>query len=71
MSSDEARFAAAAALRDLIHAFAAHDPDDAELHAIASTATSLTTQLDGSAERDRMALMRKPWPTGSTRRSRR
>ena len=49
MSSDEARFAAAAALRDLIHAFAAHDPDDATLHALASTATSLTGQLDSTA----------------------
>ena len=58
MSSDEARSDAASALRDLIHAFAAHDADDAELGLIASAATSLTEQLDGAAPRDRMALMR-------------
>jgi acyl-coenzyme A thioesterase PaaI-like protein len=58
MSSDEARAAAAAALRDLIHAFAAHDPDNAELDVIASTATSLTAQLERADARDRMALMR-------------
>ena len=58
MSSDEARADAAAALRDLIHAFAAHDPDDAALHTIASTATSITAQLDEAPPRDRMALMR-------------
>jgi len=58
MSSDEARAAAAAALRDLIHAFAAHDPDDETLRALASTATSLTAQLERADARDRMALMR-------------
>jgi len=66
MSSDEARFAAAAALRDLIHAFAAHDPDDAELESIAATTTSLTAQLDRAAPRDRMALMRAAIATGDT-----
>ena len=58
MSSDEARGAAAATLRDLNHAFAARDPDDDELGVIASAATSLTERLDGAAPRDRMALMR-------------
>ena len=58
MSSDEARAGAAAALRDLIHAFAAHDPGNAELEVIASTATTLTTQLERADARDRMALMR-------------
>ena len=66
MSSDEARSDAAAALRDLIHAFAEHDPDDAELHEIASAATSLTAQLDGTAPRDRMALMRAAITSGTT-----
>ena len=66
MSSDEVRGAAAAALRDLIHAFAAHDPDDAELGVIASVATSLTERLDGAAPRDRMALMRAAIGTGSS-----
>ena len=58
MSSDEARTTAAAALRDLNHAFAAHDPDDAELGALTAAAASLTIQLDGAAPRDRLALMR-------------
>jgi acyl-coenzyme A thioesterase PaaI-like protein len=58
MSSDEARSTAAAALRDLNHAFAAHDPDDAELGAVTAAAASLTTQLDRAAPRDRLALMR-------------
>ena len=66
MSSDEARGAAAAALRDLVHAFAAHDPDDAELGVIASAATSLTERLDSAAPRDRMALMRAAIGTGSS-----
>ena len=66
MSSDEARGAAAAALRYLIHAFAAHDPDDDELGVIASAATSLTERLDGAAPRDRMALMRAAIGTGAT-----
>jgi acyl-coenzyme A thioesterase PaaI-like protein len=64
MSSDEARADAAAALRDLVHAFAAHDPGDEELRAIASTATSLTKQLDGAAPRDRMALIRAAVASG-------
>jgi len=58
MSSDEVRAEAAAALRDLIHAFAAHDPDDETLRALASTATSLAAQLERADARDRMALMR-------------
>jgi acyl-coenzyme A thioesterase PaaI-like protein len=66
--SDEARFTAAAALRDLNHAFAAHDPDDAELGAIASAATALTERLDRASDRDRLALMhaaigRQSFPT--------
>lgn len=66
MSTDEARSDAAGALRDLIHAFAAHDPDDAELHEIASVATALTEQLDGTESRDRMALMRAAITSGAT-----
>jgi acyl-coenzyme A thioesterase PaaI-like protein len=65
MSTDEARAEAAAALRDLIHAFAAHDADDAELRAIASTAASATTQLERAPLRDRMALMRKAVAAGT------
>src|SRR2546423_940573 len=58
MSSDEARSTAAAALRDLNHAFSAHDPGDEELLALTSAATSLTSQLGGAPPRDRLALMR-------------
>ena len=35
MATEESRMAAAAGLRDLIHAFAAHDPDDDVLATIA------------------------------------
>src|SRR4029079_12257736 len=38
----------------------------AELEVIASTATSLTRNLDGTAPRDRMALMRAAIATGDT-----
>ena len=58
MSSDDARAAAAGALRDLNHAFAAHDPDDAELCALTHEVTALTAQLDAAPTRDRLALMR-------------
>jgi acyl-coenzyme A thioesterase PaaI-like protein len=57
MSSDEARAIAAAALRDLIHAFAGHDADDSTLGAITSTAMSVTEQLHTAPMRDRLALM--------------
>lgn len=65
MSSDEARAVAAAAVRDLIHAFAGHDADDATLAAIASAATALTEQLDASPVRDRLALMRAAIESGT------
>ena len=58
MSSDDARVGAAGALRDLNHAFAAHDPGDAELRTLTAGAQSLTKTLDASPARDRMALMR-------------
>ena len=64
MSSDEARAGAAAALRDLSHAFAAHDPVDDELRAIAQVARSLTEQLDEDPPRDRLALMRAAMAAG-------
>jgi acyl-coenzyme A thioesterase PaaI-like protein len=65
MSTDEVRAEAAGALRDLIHAFAAHDADDAELQTIASAATSITAQLERAPMRDRMALMRKAVAAGT------
>jgi acyl-coenzyme A thioesterase PaaI-like protein len=65
MSSEEARAVAAAALRDLIHSFAGHDADDATLGAVASTATSLTQQLEKAPTRDRLALMRAAMNAGT------
>src|SRR5258708_30327267 len=57
MATDDARFAASAALRDLIHAFAAHDADDGALHALAAIARVQTTEMEAEPRRDRMALM--------------
>lgn len=56
--------AAAAALRELIHAFAAHDPDDDALVSIAETASELARRVEAAPVRDRMALMRDR-PDGS------
>jgi acyl-coenzyme A thioesterase PaaI-like protein len=58
MATDDARFEAASALRDLIHAFAAHEPDDETLRALATAARAEAAQLDGTPHRDRLALMR-------------
>jgi acyl-coenzyme A thioesterase PaaI-like protein len=57
MATEEIRADAAAALRDLNHAFAAHDADDAQLEAIARDARQLVAELDPTARRDRLALM--------------
>ncbi len=59
MGTDEARQAAATAMRDLIHTFAAHDPDDEVLHALAGRIEAEASALDASPARDRMALMAK------------
>jgi acyl-coenzyme A thioesterase PaaI-like protein len=58
MATEDARTAAAAALRDLVHAFAAHDPDEAALFALAATVRARTSELMKTPRRDRMALMR-------------
>lgn len=58
MSTEEARADAATALRDLNHAFAAHDPDDALLQDLARQVREYITQLDNAEHRDRLALMR-------------
>jgi acyl-coenzyme A thioesterase PaaI-like protein len=58
MSPTSARSLAAAALRDLNHAFAAHDPDDERLLALADSARRQTAALDETPNRDRLALMR-------------
>ena len=64
MRTEEARESAAARLRALNHAFAAHDPDDEALASIAETANELTLSLSQAPERDRLALMRNS-PEGS------
>jgi len=57
MATEEARVAAAAGLRTLIHAFAARDPQDDVLAEIAETATRLARRVEEAPVRDRLALM--------------
>ena len=64
MATEEARLAAAASLRTLSHAFAAHDPEDDTLAALTATAAELTCRVDEAPVRDRLALMRDR-PDGS------
>jgi acyl-coenzyme A thioesterase PaaI-like protein len=64
MATEEARLAAAASLRALSHAFAAHDPEDDALEVIKETATDLACRVDEAPVRDRLALMRNR-PDGS------
>jgi acyl-coenzyme A thioesterase PaaI-like protein len=65
MSTEQCRIDAAAALRDLNHAFAAHDPDDEHLRAIGDDAQALVALLDSSPRRDRLALMRAGFGSGT------
>jgi acyl-coenzyme A thioesterase PaaI-like protein len=58
MSTEVARTAAAAALRDLNHAFALQDADDDLLHDLAREARARARALDATPRRDRLALMR-------------
>jgi acyl-coenzyme A thioesterase PaaI-like protein len=58
MQIEEARIDAAAALRNLNHAFVAHDPDVAQLQQIARDARTIVAQLETVKRRDRLALMR-------------
>jgi acyl-coenzyme A thioesterase PaaI-like protein len=58
MSTEAARVAAAAALRDLNHAFARQDADDEVLHDLAREARVRAAALDAAPRRDRLALMR-------------
>lgn len=53
----DGRLAAAAALRELNHAFVAHDRDDDGLHALASAAAGHAAAMREGARRDRLALM--------------
>src|SRR5204863_8883651 len=64
MATEEARMAAAAGLRTLSHAFAAHDPDDDALATIRQTATELAYRVEQTPVRDRPAL-RRDRPDGS------
>ena len=57
MSTEEARVRAATALRDLNHAFATHDPDDATLAALEAFARDRAAALDPTPIRDRYTLM--------------
>jgi len=58
MSSDDSRFAAAAALRELNHAFVARVADEQLLATLTDRAAELTAQLQATPRRDRLALMR-------------
>jgi acyl-coenzyme A thioesterase PaaI-like protein len=58
MVTGDARTEAAAALRDLVHTFAAHDADTEALTALAADARRQTSVLSGAPRRDRLALMR-------------
>jgi acyl-coenzyme A thioesterase PaaI-like protein len=64
MRTEQAREGAAASLRALNHAFAAHDPGDDALASIAETASELTLLVNEAPTRDRLALMRNS-PEGS------
>jgi acyl-coenzyme A thioesterase PaaI-like protein len=54
---DDRRLDAAAALRDLNHAFVAHDRDDAGLRELVTTATEQAAAMRRGPRRDRLALM--------------
>ena len=58
MSTEAVRAAAAAALRDLNHAFAKQDADDEQLAEIEREAQAMAAELDATPRRDRLALMR-------------
>jgi len=58
MPHEDPRTDAARALRDLNHAFVAHDPDDVSLRAIGDAARAITAQVTAAPRRDRLALMR-------------
>jgi len=64
MATEEARLAAAASLRALSHAFAAHDPEDDVLADIRETATEFARRVEETPVRNRLALMRTR-PDGS------
>jgi acyl-coenzyme A thioesterase PaaI-like protein len=59
MPTEATRSDAAASLRDLAHAFAAHDADDDVLRRITEAARALTADVEVAPDRDRLALMRR------------
>jgi acyl-coenzyme A thioesterase PaaI-like protein len=58
MTTDDARLAAAAALRDLVHTFVADDADETTFDEIARSAREQTDRIARGPRRDRLALMR-------------
>ena len=64
MSTEKVRIATAAALRDLNHAFARQDADDAQLAQVEREAHAMATALDATPRRDRLALMRASFGPG-------
>jgi acyl-coenzyme A thioesterase PaaI-like protein len=70
MTSDiDGRLEAAAALRDLNHAFVAHDRDAAGLHELVEAVAGQAAAMRQGARRDRLALMqtaREAAPEGTT-----
>ncbi len=58
MTNPEARLNAAAALRDLNHAFVGHDRSTEDLRALAEFATSEAASMREGERRDRLALIR-------------
>src|SRR5512132_3054024 len=60
MSKEEARLVAAAALRDLNHAFVAHDAETPALEALTAVARAQTDHLMAAPGRDRLTLMQTP-----------
>lgn len=59
MGSEETRAEAAAALRDLNHAFTAHDPEDEVFETVLAVARQLSGDFAAAPRRDRLALMRR------------
>jgi acyl-coenzyme A thioesterase PaaI-like protein len=57
MEDDLRRLDAAAALRDLLHAYVAHDRDDAGLEELTRMATEQAAAMRRGPRRDRLALM--------------
>ncbi len=64
MGTEEAREVAAASLRAINHAFAAHELEDDALAAVTETANELARGIAATPRRDRLALMRNR-PDGS------